>query len=434
MRPETRRTRLTRTQAAVAAGVLVCGLGVLPQFFPLPGVQRWPALHSDAANLTSAQAALRHFDRDESLDIAEQNYKTVLARRPDNAAAAAGLAITYALRYAGDRSDDSWLQRADASAQLALAQDKLLAQAYAAQSLVRQLQGRNDEGLLLADQALRIDPLNVFALNDRATILLRMRRFDEAKRCIDEAMRAYPNERMFIDQLGILHFKQGNYRAAEQAFRRSIQVEPDAVFAYANLNAALLRQDRTNEALQVLQQGLQIRPSSQLYTNMGTVLFSRGDYLGAVQAFESAVSSSKGRGNAYLHWANLADTLRWIPGREQASRQAYREAAALLQPLLKHSPNDMTYISRMGLYAARLGDKATAATMSGKAVSGASNSADVHFRAAMAYEIIGQRDAALAELGAAQQHGYPAKLIGTEPDLLALRRDPRFHQLHMENP
>ncbi|OFA02609.1 serine/threonine-protein kinase [Duganella sp. HH101] len=422
-----------RTLAWCAAGLTACALGIALLPSPLQSARQWLPPYSDAASLASGQDALRHFDRDQSLDIAEENFKAILARRPGHAAAAAGLAIAYALRYAGDRSDDSWLQRADASAQLSLASDDQLAQGYAALSLVRQLQGRNDEGLQLAERALKLDPLNLFALNDRATILIRMRRFDEARRCIDEALQAYPNERMLIDQLGVLHFKQGDYAAAELAFRRSILAQPDAVFAYANLNAALLRQGRSDEALQILQQGLQIRPSGQLYSNLGTVLFNRGDYLGAAQAFQHAVSSVKGRGNAYLHWANLADTLRWIPGRETASRQAYQEAAALLQPLLAHSPSDTTYLSRMGLYAAKLGDKPTAELMSGKAVAAAPNSADVHFRAAMAYEIIGQRDAALGELGRAQQHGYPAKLISTEPDLLALRRDPRFHQPHTES-
>ncbi|MDT1893981.1 tetratricopeptide repeat protein, partial [Acinetobacter baumannii] len=83
---------------------------------------------------------------------------------------------------------------------------------------------------------------------------------------------------------------------------------------YANLSAVLQRLDRGDEALQVLQEGLQVRPSGILYTNLGNALFNRGDYIGAAKAFEHAVSSQKGNNIAYLRWANLADTLRWIPG------------------------------------------------------------------------------------------------------------------------
>ena len=184
--------------------------------------------------------------------------------------------------------------------------------------------------------------------------------------------------------------------------------------------------------MQVLQQGLQVRPNGRLYSNLGTALFSRGDYIGAAKAFEHAVSTTKGNSIAYLRWANLADTLRWVPGREKDSQQAYRNAVALLKPLLDRAPNDATMASRMGLYSAKLGDKSTASIQSLKAASTKPTNADIRFRAAIAFELTGQRTAALTELVAAQQLGYPTKLISTEPDLLALRSDPRFDLLRME--
>jgi len=259
-----------------------------------------------------------------------------------------------------------------------------------------------------------------------------MQRYSEAELSIETARRLYPNERLIIDQLGELRFRQADYVRAEEAFRHSIQVEPDAGFSYANLSITLVKQGREDEALKILQQGLQVRPNGQLYSNLGTALFSRGDYVGSAKAFEHAASSSKGNSIAYLRWANLADTLRWIPGRERDSQQAYRNAVALIKPLLEQHPNEITLVSRMGLYAAKLGDKFTASVLSQKAVTAKPNNADIRFRAAVAYEITGQRSAALTELKSAQQLGYPTKLIGTEPDLLALRSDPQFDLLRME--
>jgi len=393
---------------------------------------QWLSPVSDAARMSNGMAALRYFDRDGSLDTAIENFGAILEKQPNHAAAAAGIALAYALRYAGDRSDASWLQRADASAQTALALDDQLALAYAAKSFVRSQQGRDEEGLQLAQKALQLDPSNLFALNIRNGGLIYMQRYDEAERSIETARAAHPKERLFIDQLGELRYRQGDYEGAERAFRHSIQIEPDAVYAYANLNAVLLRQGRDNEALQVLQQGLHVRPNGQLYSNLGTTLFSRGDYIGATKAFEHAVSSSKGNSIAYLRWANLADTLRWIPGRERDSQQAYRKAVTLLKPLLDRVPNDVTLISRMGLYSAKIGDKNTALLLSRKAVETTPDNSTIRFRAAVAYEIAGKRDEALAALTKAQQLGYPMKLIGTEPDLLALRSDPRFDLLRME--
>ena len=86
----------------------------------------------------------------------------------------------------------------------------------------------------------------------------------------------------------------------------------------------------------------------------------------------------------------------------------------------------MLYQSRRGLYAAKLGARDTALLWSRRAVLAEPDNADVRFRAGVAYELAGDRGGALAELARARALGYPAHLIDTEPDLLALRRDPRF--------
>ncbi|PFH08511.1 serine/threonine-protein kinase [Collimonas sp. PA-H2] len=391
--------------------------------------------YSETATMQSGLTALRQFDRPDSSELAIRDFTSVLEHRPGHAAAAAGLSLAYSLRYASDQRDEVWLQRADASAQLALKQDDQLALAYVAQAWVRVQQGHLEQAVPLVDQALKLDPLDLYALNVKSELLLRMHRFDEAERGIQAAIAAYPQERLFADLLGILRYRQGNYPAAEQAFRHSIELQPDAIQAYANLSQALLRQNRGDQALRVLQQGLQIRPNGRLYSNLGTTLFSRGDYVGAAQAFEHAVSADKGSPGDYLKWANLADTLRWIPGRAATSRAAYAKAAELLKPLLEHAPADPTDISRMGLYSAKLGEREAAARLSRQAVAAAPSNADVHFRAAVAYEINGDRAASLAELRQAETLGYPANLIRAEPDLMALRRDSGYYiALHNSPP
>lgn len=381
---------------------------------------------SETDAMQTGLAALKSFDRDDSLDVAIKQFTAVLDRQPAHAAAAAGLSFAYGFKHTGDSRDETWLQRADASAQLALKSNDQLAMAHAAQAAVRLAQGKASLAVELADQALRLDPRNLFGLVVKGDALSKARRFDEAEKVLREATVLYPKERVLEDLLGTVYYQQGDYAKAERAFRRSIVIEPAGVIAYANLSHAVLRQNRGDEALQVLQQGLQIRPSGQLYSNLGTALFNRGDYLGAANAFERAVTSSKGNANHYLRWANLADTLRWIPGRAEDSRQAYVEAIALLKPLVERAPGDVTLASRMGLYSARLGDRAAAVSFTMRALKAAPDSADVRFRAGMAYELIGERASALLEINHALARGYSIASIRSEPDLISLRRDPQF--------
>jgi serine/threonine-protein kinase len=375
---------------------------------------------------------LRSADRDGGLATAIGHFSAILAREPHHAGAEAGLSLAYSLRYYGDGRDDAWLARADAAAQQALQDGPELALAHVARAWVLEYQGHSDAALKEEQVALQLDPLDLFAQWGQVDLLITLRRFAQARQALDTAMALNPNQRLLYDLSGRLHFKQGQYLAAEQDFRRSIALEPDLVYAYANLHAVLLRLDRADEGLRVLQQGLQVHASSRLYSSLGAALFARGDYLGAQKNFALAVSADRGGPNKYLYWANLADALRWIPGRAADARHAYRQAAALLQPLLARPSQDATYQSRMGLYRAKLDEGTEAVRWTQRALETAADSADVHFRACLAYEITGDRSAALAQLKRAMALGYPVHLVATEPDLIGLRRDPRYQQFHLE--
>lgn len=177
-----------------------------------------------------------------------------------------------------------------------------------------------------------------------------------------------------------------------------------------------------------MQQGLQIQPHWELYNNLGTSLFAKADYLGAVEAFKNAVSSSKGSPGTYLLWANLADAQRWLPAQAAASRDSYHHAITLLTPILQNRPDNATFHSRMALYRAYTGNKPEALARLKQALDISSEVADVQFRAALTHELLGNHAEALTALQQAARLGYPLNLIESAPDLLNLRRDARYQQ------
>ncbi len=422
--------RITRRHgAAMLAGAVVLGMALLAPSWTRTSGPRW----SESASMQTGMDALRHFDRDGAIDQALSNFDAILARRPGHAGAAAGKSIAYSIRYIGDGRDETWLARAAQAAAVALRDNDQLALAHAAQAWVLSLQGRGEQALMAADRALVLDPGDLSALNAKINVLLRMQRHDEARVVIAKAQARMPNERTFTDLEGTLRFQKGDYTGAERAFRRSLRLEPDAVQSYANLSAALLRLGRDEEALGVLQQGLRVQHSGMLYSNLGAVLYSRGDYLGASAAFEHAVSAAKGGPSDHLKWANLADALRWLPGRERAASDAYRRAMQLLRPMLARTPHDPTYLSRMGLYTAHLGQATQALEWIDRGVAAAPDNPDVRYRAALANELSGRRPAALAHLARATALGYPFSLVESEPEFVALRRDSRYQTLAMEH-
>lgn len=384
--------------------------------------------YSEALTMQQGLDALTLFDRPGSLDKAQQSFETILKHSPNNAAAVAGVSLVYSYRYGNEFKDETLLRQADASAQQALKLNPLLALTHTAQAKVLYAQGKTEQALLEYDQALSLDAENIFACFGKINVLTTLRKYREAQAYAQTQLNQHPTERHFADLLGYAFFQEGKFDEAEQAFRHSIKIQPDAVFAYASLAAILARKKDSNAAMQILQQGLQIRPSSLLYSNLGNILFMRGDYPAAVDAFENAVSPVKGNPADYLDWANLGDALLWMPGRKQEAKHAYEKAIDLLMPQLLRAPDNPTINSQMGLYAARAGNEKESQQYTEKALQLLPENATVHFRAGLAYELLNNRVRALEEIHLAMKKGYPRKFIEAEPDLLALRKDARYEQ------
>ena len=76
----------------------------------------------------------------------------------------------------------------------------------------------------------------------------------------------------------------------------------------------------------------------------------------------------------------------------------------------------------MALYSARLTEPTQAKELLSRVMALAPKNGNVHFRTGLAYELLGDRDAAIAALTKAVELGFPVKLIQAEPDLLSLRR------------
>lgn len=384
---------------------------------------------SEALVMKQGLEALKQFDRPGSLDIAKACFDTILQRNPSHAGAVAGLSIFYTYRYDSDKQDEVLLQKAEASAQQALKLNDKLALSHIAIARVQAQSGEKELALSTYEKALTLDPDNVFALYGQVKVLRLLKQYDDAIKFASQGLKKFPQDRQFAEELGITNFEQGKFAEAEHFFRLSISIQPDSVIPYANLSNTLVKQNREVEAMQVLQQGLLIRPSAYLYSNLGLALFKSGKYIEAADAFEAAISPDKGNPGIYWAWANLGDTLRWIPGKESEAKKAYEKARELIAPRLKASPNDMALVSRFGLYSARVGDKEQSKEYIQRALKLGPKDANVHFRAGMAYELLEERDEAVTEISKAIEYGYSVKSLESEPDLLNLRRDPRYIQL-----
>src|SRR5271169_977512 len=108
--------------------------------------------------------------------------------------------------------------------------------------------------------------------------------------------------------MGLIAYHDGQLKEAASAWETALKLEPDNVPALRNLGAVYHSMGRDDDAVAALQHALEIRPGSDVYTNLGTILFYQGKYDGSVPAFEKAVELGA---NTFDNWGNLGDAYRW---------------------------------------------------------------------------------------------------------------------------
>jgi len=414
------RTRSLR----VAAGIAVLLLLAIAAVYLLRSQVVQPTPHS---LYQGGLAYLDRFDRKGNLDLAIDSFQRVLAQDKTHAAAHAGLAKAYWLKFQGDSKDPMWLDRALPMAERAVALDPYLASAQVSLGLALYSAGRSEEALRHVERALVLDPANGDAYHAAGRIHESQRKWTEAEAAYKKAVEVQPY-RVYFDDLGTLYLNMGRTKEAIAAFRRSIELAPDGFRGYRNLGVAYYVQGDLAQAASQFQKALAIQPEASVYANLGTVQFAQGFYEESVGAYERALEMPAGS-NSYLIWGNLGDACRWAPDQKERASEAYLRASQLVQEQLRSKPGDPGLRSSLASYLAKRGDCAPASAELGALEKVSDKGASSWFRMAVAYEVCTLREKALAALVQALRAGLPLDEVKKDPELLALRADARYHRL-----
>ncbi|MBN1687033.1 MAG: tetratricopeptide repeat protein, partial [Spirochaetales bacterium] len=115
------------------------------------------------------------------------------------------------------------------------------------------------------------------------------------------------------NQLGVLHARFGETQKAFAAFEDNIRADPDYSVSYLNLANLLVREKRTNEAIEILKNGLQRDPdSANLNLLIARVLHANGIYDEAKEHFATV----RGR------MPELADRYAYLAGEDDTTKRA----------------------------------------------------------------------------------------------------------------
>jgi serine/threonine-protein kinase len=369
-------------------------------------------------------AYLERYDKEENIEAAFQAFNTALSKDQNYAPAYAGLGMAYAAMFQFNR-DKSLLDLAVQNARRAVEIDDHVAVNRV--SLGRAFLARGEYELAESElrQALILDPLNADVHRGLADLQRVKGNGAEAEGLYKKAIELRQGDWNLRYALGVFYYRQSRFDEAEKTFNEVVNMAPDIHMAHRDLGAVYHMQGRFAEASAKFQTALQIRPSATTYSNLGTSLFFQGLYQKSVAAFEKAIELGA---NNYQIWANLGDAYRQTPGSEEKAREAFRAAIQLARDELSGKPGDGELRSQLALYLAKSGEKQEALDQAAQTVT-RDISAEVLAALVLVYEICGRREQALDALAAALKKGYSIEEFSRDPELLEMRKDPKYRKL-----
>jgi tetratricopeptide (TPR) repeat protein len=406
------------------AGALIDGLRLTVTGKERERLDRPPTASREALEAYWEGAALLEQSDTTQIDKAIDAFNRALTIDSKFSLAHANLGEAYRRKYA--RTNESeWATRAVAAASEALRLDPAQVDVRLSLAGVYRLTGRRAAAMEELRKALTLQPTNGDAHRQLGELLDAEGRPDEALAELRRAVAERPQYWRNYQSLGLVHYRSGNLPDAIAALTRLVELRPDDANPYQLLGAVLLASGDHKQAREYTERSIALTPTTDAYSNLGTIHYAAKRYAEAVQAYEQAVRLAPNR--APVH-RNLGDALMKL-GRTDEARAAYQRAVALAEQTLAVNPSDAFRMSQLAVYEAKIGRRSDAERHANAAVAINPVGPEVLYRRAVVLALNGDTSRALEALKEAISKGYSKQRAGDDDDLASMRSLPDFQAL-----
>lgn len=411
-------------------GIISAVITALLIFMFLPKTKSFEDF-SISDSLEAGYDNIQYFGHPGAIESAQNHFKNILKQEPQNAAAHAGLALAYIRQYTSAESDPTLLKQAKSSALKALQENEHLALSHIAMGWASEFNKEPAKALQYLEQADLLDKDNALTLESRVRVFARRGAFDDAEMLLLQAIELHPQNAIFQTNIATVNLFKNDFAKAENFAKKAIEIDPENPKHYASAAQILHLQNKTDEAIKTIQDGLAVHETAALYNNLGTYLFFDGHYELAASAFEKTLELN---GNTHdpLFWANLADAYRWIPDKKGESTKYYKRAIQLCKDALKDTPQNLGLQTRIALYEAKLQSGKKPEPLLDQIIETENLQPFLYYRALVTSELWGDRERALHLLRQSLNSGYPLTEIRNDPELQTLREDQAYHLILSE--
>ena len=363
-----------------------------------------------------------------NVDKASQELKRSISLDPEFAEAWAVLGQAYSQRYSLTR-DAAALELAERNVNKAFEITDGLPAAYSARASLELNRGQYAQAVRDLQSAARLDPENANLQLLLAKAYAASGKLDLADHTFQHLLDLRPNDWTPLNDWGSVYYRRANYARAEQLFHQATLAAPQAALPWRNLGAVYMVTNQMDKAQQALDRSIALLPSGEAYANRGTALLWLRRYREAAQACELATRLNPER---YVIWGNQGDAYQML-GNAAKARTAWSKAATLSQVALSVNSTDADALSSLALYQAKLGDRESSLQSLNRLSATGSLTADQLLNAAIAYELLDEREMALRLLKQCFDRGQSRFEIDHAPELQTLRKDRRFQRLSVEH-
>lgn len=198
--------------------------------------------------------------------------------------------------------------------------------------------GRHDSAVDLISRALPVLGKVAAVHANLGNAYRALNRLDQARVCLDEALRLDPSSADAHAFLGQIFFQQGKLSEALQSLQQSLRFNPSLLIAHRTLGSVLAAQKRIPEAIEALQHAIRLAPSApDIHVALAELLASTRPEE-AIVCYREALRISP---NYFAAFKKLGVLLLQM-NKPHESEEVYEEA-------LRYHPDDFDFHNNLGV-------------------------------------------------------------------------------------
>jgi Flp pilus assembly protein TadD/TolB-like protein len=415
----------TRTAKGDVVGLLTRADQLSAEMAAVLGAEAPPPRASRPAraleDYLAGRALLEGWDVDRNYARAEESFRKAIDADPGFAEAHAMLAMALWKHYKETREPER-VRQALESAQRAVSLAPALPEAHLALGIVELGRGRSAEATESFRRAQDLAPADDAVCRRIAEAYAALGRHAEAETLYRRAIDLRPAYWENYNSQGTFYLGHGKLGPAKAAFQKVIDLRPDSDIGYTNMAGTHILGGELKEAEPLLLAALRIKPGAAVHNNLGFVYYSTGRFEEAAREFRAAVEDVE----SSVRWGGLGDAYRQL-GRRAEAGQAYSRAIDLGTAQLRINQRDGQARAELAMWLAGAGRCVEARKETQLAALDAGNNPTVHYYAAVAASICGDRADAVGHAVRAVEGGVEAD-VRTNPDLRPLLADPALRR------